>query len=417
MTLRADRTLFLTERRSRLCRLSPAEVAFLLAQHAAHFKLLPTGERHVYALTPGGLAGIVHMPARRLVIRPKIPLANLFFLLDPLAPVLAQPDRSTPRDGREALDFLAGQLALRLRERSEAGLQRGYDERTTTGPFLLGRLDAAAQLRDASAHKERLHCRHDAFTADILCNRAIRSATEVVLASPLLREETRTALRTALRAFAEVQTIPLTPDVWDALDAKPAGDYRPLFDLCRLLADGLAPGAASGAIPGPAFLLNLEQVFERFLTRVLTQAIDTDEERRVRFRAEVQPLIRASVPVAGQPDLKVRPDVLLVRDGVPCLLVDTKWKRLGATPLIPADVYQMLAYCSALAVRRAVLVYPGRRNRTWCYDLEREECRVTVCSLRLIGDRETLVASTRQLLHRLFEGEREKGRKGEWERR
>ena len=401
MPLRAARPLLLTERVRRVCRLAPADVAFLTASHPTNFDLQPTGRRDVYALTPGGVVGVIHTPTRRLVIRPKIPLANLCGLLDPFSACPNLPDSSTPVDGREALDFLAGQLALRLRERVDAGLQRGYDERETTGPFLLGRLDVAAQMRAAATHKEQLHCRHDAFTADILCNRVARSAAEAALASPLLRYETRAALQAALQGFAEVQAIPLSQDAWTAVDAAPAA-YRPLLDLSRLLADSLAPGARPGDLPGPAFLLNLEQVFEQFLTRVLTNAVETNEKRRARYRVVAQPLIRASVPVAGQPNLSVRPDVLLVRDTMAHRLVDAKWKRLGATPLIAADVYQMLAYCSALDVHRAVLVYPGRRDRAWRYDLERGDCRVVVANLRVVGDRDALSRSARRLTRLLL---------------
>jgi 5-methylcytosine-specific restriction enzyme subunit McrC len=400
MTPRADRTLFLTERARRVCLLAPADAAFLAAHHATHFELLPTGRRHTYSLTPGGFVGVVTAPSCRLVVRSKVSLANLFFLLDPLAPHPAAPDSSSPDDGREALDFLAGQFSLRLRERADAGLHRGYDERETVGPFLLGRLDAAAQLRGAAAHKEQLHCRHDAFTTDILCNRAARSIAELTRASPLLRDETRAALDAALRGFGEVTAVALTPDVWAALDAAAPEMYRPLLDLGRLLVDSLASGEASGPTPGPAFLLNLEQVFERFLTRMLSLTVETRSPLDGRWRVAAQPLLRASVPIAGQPDLNIRPDVLLLCDGTARLIVDAKWKRLGATPLIPSDVYQVLAYSSALNVSRASLVYPGRRNRAWQYDLEHGGSLV-IRTLRVAGEREALARSTRRLVRRL----------------
>src|SRR5262249_28267433 len=154
-------------------------------------------------------------------------------------------------------------------------------------------------------------------------------------------------------------------------DAAAPAAYRPLLDLARLLADALAPGEAAGPTPGPAFLLNLEQVFERFLTRIVLSAVDADETVRGRWAVAAQPLLRASVPVAGRPDLNIRPDVLLLCDGATRLVADAKWKRLGASPLLAADVNQVLAYCCALNAPRAALVYPGRRDRAWRYDLER----------------------------------------------
>ena len=63
----------------------------------------------------------------------------------------------------------------------------------------------------------------------------------------------------------------------------------------------------------------------------------------------------------SRPALEMRPDVTVYRDGRPTLVVDAKWKRPAGAPS-PADLYQMLAYCTALGVGRAVLVYPGRRD-------------------------------------------------------
>lgn len=396
MPLSPARPLILTERVPLLCRLAPVDAAFLAAHYPTQFELQPAGRRDVYRLTPGGVVGVVPAPTRRLIIRPKIPLANLFYLVDPLSACPDRPDCSSPADGREALDFLAGQFALRLRDRVDAGLQRGYAERETTGPFLLGRLDIAAQLRDAAAHKEQLHCRHDDFTADVLCNRAVRSVADLLLSSPLLRNETRTALQAALHGFAEVQTIALTDDVWSALDCAPAV-YCSLLDLGRLLADSLRPSGVTGDVPGPAFLLNLEQVFEQFLTRLLCRAVESEGQPRSQYRIVPQPSIRANIPVPGQPDLHVRPDVLLLHGGAARRIIDAKWKRLGPTPLITADVHQMLAYCTALAVRHAVLVYPGRRDGVWHYRLERADCRVTVYRLRVAGERAALDRSCRRL--------------------
>src|SRR5207253_1929135 len=139
--------------------------------------------------------------------------------------------------------------------------------------------------------------------------------------------------------------------------------YRPLLDLCRLLADGLAPGERAGAVAGPAFLLDLERVFERFVTRGLTEAF-ADEPGAV----AVQPPHRLRGDGAA-PALALRPDVTLDRGGRPVLVVDAKWKRLPRAGPLPADVYQALAYGAALGARRAVLVYPGRRERRWTYAL------------------------------------------------
>ena len=276
----------------------------------------------------------------------------------------------------EVLDFLAGRLARLLAERSAAGLRRGYRERAEAGPFLHGRIDVPAQLREGPGRKDRLHGLRDDFTADVACNRAPRATAERLLASALLGERVREALRAALRGFDEVRSGPLTPEVFAAAAAdRQAEGYGPLLDLCRLLADALGPTDAAGTTACPAFLLDMERVFERYVTRgVLAAFADADG-----WTAAPQETHEVA---AG---LEMRPDVMVRRAGQPTLVVDAKWKRPVGAPS-PADLYQMLAYCTGLGVGRAVLVYPGRRDGVRIYALRNAPIRVEMRTLRVVGD-------------------------------
>ena len=57
----------------------------------------------------------------------------------------------------------------------------------------------------------------------------------------------------------------------------------------------------------------------------------------------------------------------------------------------------MLAYCTALGVGRAVLVYPGRRDRMRIYALRNAPICVEMRTLRVVGD----AAACRRSLGRL----------------
>jgi 5-methylcytosine-specific restriction enzyme subunit McrC len=388
------RTVLLRERQPRDCRLSRADVDLLLADHRPHIEVVPTHRRGRYCLTPTGHVGTIVLPTRRLVIRPKIPLANLFHLLDPTSPPPVIDDRAETVVGTEALDFLARRLAQLLAERAAAGLHRGYAERAERGTFLQGRLDVAAQVRDGGARKEALHCRFEEFTADVPCNQVPKAVADLVLRSPLAGEPARSAVRQSLGGFDGIQAAPLGPDSFaQAEPARLTEAYRPLLDLCRLLADGLAPGGREGATPCPAFLLDMERVFEAYVTRGIVEWF----AGRQRYRVDVQPRHVANRPVAGQPDIHLRPDVVLSCDDRPAVVVDAKWKDLAGSPLMTDDVYQVLAYCTALGVGRGVLVYPGRRDRAWDYEMIGTPIRLTVRTLRVVGQHEACARSLRRL--------------------
>lgn len=395
------RTILLRERQPRECRLSTADVDFLLARHRPHVEVLPTRDRNRYRLTPAGHVGVIAAPHTRLVIRPKLPLRSLFFLLDPTAPLLTADDQTTPVPGGEALNFLASRLAHLLEERAAAGLHRGYAQRDEPGPFLQGRLDVAAQVRDSSARRDQLHCRYDEFSADVPCNQVPRATAERVLGCPLVSERVRGALRRSLAPFELVRPVPLTPETFSrAQPDRLTEPYRPLLELCWFLVEGLAPGEDAGAVQCPTFLLDMERVFERHVTAGAVRAFAGQEG----FTVAVQPEFRVTEPVAGHPGVRMRPDVVVSRDGEPRLVVDAKWKRLPKMPLITEDFYQVLAYCTALGVRRAVLVYPGRRNRTWRFRLTRPDVVVDVRTLRVVGEREECVAALERFGRRLQAG-------------
>jgi 5-methylcytosine-specific restriction enzyme subunit McrC len=389
-------TFELTERVGRCCRLAPADVDFLVAEHRAHLTLLPTGEPGCFQLTPRGYVGTIVAPGCRLVIRPKIPLKALGYLLDPTGDLAATPDQATTGPGTDLLDLLAVRLAALMTQRAAAGLHRAYVEHAIEGPFLHGRLDVPAQLRDAPGGKDRLHSRCEDFTANVPCNQLPRATAELVLDSPLLGEASRVALSLALRAFAEVGTIPLSPESFSQhTPDRLTQPYQALLDLCRLLAESLAPTATPGLTPCPAFLLDMERVFESYCIRGLRAGV---AERR-NHHIGVQPLFRASRATSAGPDLWMRPDFTLHEDGRPVVVVDAKWKR---SPGLRADLYQVLGYCAALGFPRGILVYPGRRDRACHYCFRGEHGQVTIWILQVIGSRPALERSLRKLAREIM---------------
>ncbi len=398
-SLSSPRTLILTERVPHLARLAPSDVAFLLEHHRGHVEVLPTGRHDRFRLTALGCAGILVAPACRFVIRPKIPLVNVFAMLDPLAAVPAAMDAITPRTGTEALEFLAGQLAQRMAERVTAGLYRAYRERCEQGTVLHGQFDLPAQLREAPGRKDQLHSQYDELSADVPCNQAVKTTAEYLLASPLLGAEVCAALRSALAGFVGVSSIPLSARLWETIAAERLlAEYRSLLDLCRLLADSLMPADATGPTLAPSFLLDMERVFERHVTRGVVEGFADSRNHTV----GVQVTHTINQPVAEQPDLTMRPDLTIDRDGRTLLVVDAKWKRFPGNAET-ADLYQMLAYGTALGAEGVVLVYPGKKWRTWEYRFRHTPLSLTMCTLRVGGSREACLRSVRRLSRALKE--------------
>jgi 5-methylcytosine-specific restriction endonuclease McrBC regulatory subunit McrC len=383
-------TYFLTERRAAECRLSGDDVDFLLERHGKHLRLVPTRENGVFVVRPTRLVGIINAPTSRIIIRPKLPLRSFAFLLDPDAP--AQEQRSaceSLRDDSGLLNFLVLRLTRLLGERAVAGLQRAYRQTSSEGPFLQGRLDVAAQLRQ-QPRRDVLHGRHDELTADVLCNQVPRSTLEMLLRSPLINVAVRPLLAQALASVADISSVPLSLEmIAQALSDRATAAYRPLLEMCRLVTEGCQSPAGVGG-PETSFLLDLERLFERWVTRGLVAEFASSEQ----VTLESQRLFELS-PV------RFRPDVIVREGDNVCLVVDAKWKRLRPGRVRPADFYQALAYASALGSPRVVLIHPGSCDDAWTIPVPRARLEVQVRTLRVTAGANRCRRSLRRLVRAL----------------
>jgi 5-methylcytosine-specific restriction enzyme subunit McrC len=264
-----------------------------------------------------------------------------------------------------------------MRSITRVGLYRAYVEKAEQGSHLQGRLDLPAQLRQGPARKEQIHSRYEDLTTDLPCNQAPRAIAERLLSSTGLEDRVAVRLREGLSGWEGIRSRPPLIEELNRLAEEPVReDYRLLSELCVLLWQALAPGVQPGNTPSPTFLLDLERVFERYLTRGLLEAF-----RRPGWQALAQQSCPISLPVPDQPDLVIRPDVLVLREERPVLVVDAKWKRLKKGQPETDDLYQMLAYCTGLGIPRAALVYPGKRDSGWTYRMRATAVEVEVHTL------------------------------------
>src|SRR5204863_49065 len=125
----------------------------------------------------------------------------------------------------------------------------------------------------------------------------------------------------------------------------------PAVNLFHLL-DPAAPPPEVPDHAGPAGLLSfLAGRFADRLAERVTAGLERDLAGDGRHRVAAQESFIVNRPAAGLPDLTLRPDVTLTRDGRPVVVLDVKWKRLGDVPSSD-DLHQVLAYAAALGAPR-----------------------------------------------------------------
>jgi 5-methylcytosine-specific restriction enzyme subunit McrC len=376
----------------RLCRLRREDVEHLLERHRQHLEIEFAPERHWYRITPRGVTGVIVAPSCQLWILPKLAWDNFARLFDPAEQWFAEAPGNIGQSPRAMPEFLLDRFVHLLRKRIAVGLQKGYSERFEEVEQVRGQIDIAAQMQMGPGLPERFACHFDDLSIDIPCNRLVRALGERLLYSPWFDNRTRDGLQSLLASFGEVESANLSTAEFAQAKTDPrAAGYGPLLELGQLL----FRASSLGRIDRPAsFLFDMEQLFERYVTwGIQSQLADSDAT------IEEQPRFRWHQYDAGQPELFLRPD-LVIRQKTACSIVDVKWKDFTGQPDAD-DLHQILAYAGALDADRAILVYPGRWYNSQVYRMQNARTLVELITLRMRGSREQCERSLQRLAHRI----------------
>jgi 5-methylcytosine-specific restriction enzyme subunit McrC len=211
-----------------------------------------------------------------------------------------------------------------------------------------GRIGFADDLRHNYVMRHRTYCRYDELSWDIPENQVIRQVLHL-LGGWGFGRELRLRLLGLDTALSEVTPTDLPLSSLDRFQYNRFNeDYRQIHQFCRLFLEGASLSEESGPFDFQTFLVDMDKLFERFVTQVL--------RRRAGVRTTVEDQV--STHLGHEQKVLMRPDIIVSEEGTVVVVANCKYKRLEPGEFKNYDVYQMLAYCTATRVRRGLLIYP-----------------------------------------------------------
>ncbi|WP_316755420.1 McrC family protein [Streptomyces herbicida] len=284
-------------------------------------------------------------------VTPKTPIARLFFLLG-----YSLDPKGGWRDGevevaeeQDLLPALAHAVERQMDRALRQGLLQGYRAAEETALVVRGRIREAEQMRRRFGAALPVEVAYDEFTTDIAENRILRTAVERLLRLPGVPREVRRRLLHQRARLIDVTAVVRGRPLPDWRPTRLNARYHHALHLARAVLEDASAEHAPGGLHIDGFLFDMNKLFEDFVTVSLREAFH-DSAHTSRFQ-DPHHLDEAST-------IRMKPDfVLYGPDRRPCAVVDAKYKaeKRGGYP--DSDLYQMLAYCTALGLAEGHLVY------------------------------------------------------------
>jgi 5-methylcytosine-specific restriction enzyme subunit McrC len=305
-------------------------------------------------------AGILQLPSERVVFSTKVK-TNLFYLLRFLKSedaFLFDAEKIIDIEGGVNFFDIIGRLFdNELKEIIDTGLLKKYVQKSEDLKYLKGKLNIKHQLHHSMSGHPSFSCIYGDLTYDNLENQIVlRSLKELISLIQFDEELKEDLLRKEYLIRDIVSLAPIGPRDIDVIEYDRINEkYKTIIQLSKLiLEETFIKSTEKGRSKGFNFIVNMNKVFEDFITQIVKEIIDEDkkyENFTVMGQAPFRSLDEEGI-------LRTIPDIVIrekgSKDNYP-LIIDTKYK----TQENNADFYQVIAYALPIpAAKHTVLVYP-----------------------------------------------------------
>ena len=345
-----------------------------------------------YRLRPSSYVGAVNVGDLSVIVRPKIPVDRVMFLMTYAMDPRHWQDESidlAPDD--DILEAVALAFVHRTQRAVRRGLLRGYRREEDALNTVRGQIRFADQIGRRYGLPLPIEVAYDEYTEDIEQNRLLKTAVHRLSHTRMRSAAVRQEVRRLRPVFDMVQLGSYPPGAvpeirYTRLDEH----YRPAVELARLIIENSSLELFGGNVPGASFLINMNRVFEQFLYVSLGEALGIAGDQWKRGKSLE---LDEGGHIDVEPDLSWwAPNSAAGGAALPRFVGDAKYKKLVTPGFRHADIYQMLAYCIAADLPSGLLVYAAGEDEGGTHRINNAGKTIEVTTLNLTGAPEDILA-------------------------
>ena len=341
-------------------------------------------------------AGIIQLDKTRIHFSTKVK-SNLFYMLSFLKDEKEFHFDSDIiidiKEGQNFFDILGRLFLNELEEIFKKGFYKKYVRKEENLSFLKGKMFFSKQLINDIRKTPKFYCSYEDLTYDNLENQIVLKATALLI--PLIRFNDKIKselIRYRYILNEEVILRNVLPEECNRVQYNKLNEcYEPIIQFSRaVLQYHFIRSAHKGASKGFNFIVNMNRVYEDFITEIVKELINEDPA----FTDYIVEAQKRFDSLVKEREVVTKPDVILRKKNSSeyPLLIDTKYKRQENN----ADYYQVIAYALAIkTVETCLLIYPATDEKDdireltidrECFELERPDIKIYTIRVNLFLD-------------------------------
>lgn len=228
------------------------------------------------------------------------------------------------------------------------GLYREYVEKTECLSILKGKLDINGTIKERLNRRQIVSCEFDELNENNTFNKILKATIELLISEKTVKNKRKTALRSLLPFFSNVESVFPSSIKWNALTYKRSNrSYRMLMNICYFIIDGMLMTTERGTYRMATFSdEHMNRLFERFVLEYYRKHHKDIQANSEKLSWDIDD----DKPVRGIEFLPSMQTDIVLRKGDRALIIDTKYYgeilkgKFDKKAVSNANIYQIFTY-------------------------------------------------------------------------
>lgn len=223
---------------------------------------------------------------------------------------------------------------------------------------LKGKLLIQKHINNIATQSSRVACRFEEFSKDNVLNQIFIYCILKLLTN-VKNNDTIKSLRHSMANLTEVTNIQIcNKEMLNYKFNRVNIRFKEAFILAKILINGYSAIGNNGSNESFSILFKMNEVFEKYICNILISNVKDGivYPQHNKYKLMIKEDSNRSI-------FQLKPDVVIEKDGIEKIIVDTKWKRIDSSynrhGVKREDLYQMYAYLTRYKdAETVILLYP-----------------------------------------------------------